>query len=78
MIHSTMDAAEAVDIDRSSVAVVLQMLDARGDALSFAAARIIRSQEVTILSLDTIGRALTAILDRDGTDASGETIGGQR
>jgi len=32
----------------------------------------------TILALDTIGRALTAILDRDGTDASGETIGGRR
>lgn len=33
---------------------------------------------LTILSLDTIGRALTAILDRDETDASGETIGGRR
>ena len=33
---------------------------------------------LTILSLDTIGRALTAILDRDGTDVSGETIGGRR
>lgn len=52
MIHATMDAVEAVDIDRASVAVVLQMLDARGDVLSLAAARIIRSQEVTILSLD--------------------------
>ena len=33
---------------------------------------------LTILSFDTIGRALTAILDRDETDASGETIGGRR
>ena len=33
---------------------------------------------LTILSLDTIGRALTAILDRDETDASGATIGGRR
>ena len=33
---------------------------------------------LTILSLDTIGRTLTAILDRDETDASGETIGGRR
>jgi ABC-type dipeptide/oligopeptide/nickel transport system permease subunit len=33
---------------------------------------------LTILSLDTIGRALTAILDRDETDASGETIGSRR
>jgi len=33
---------------------------------------------LTILSLDTIGRALTAILDRDETDASGTTIGGRR
>lgn len=52
MIHSLLEPAQAVDIDRASVAVVLQMLAARGDALSFAAARIIRSQEVTILSLD--------------------------
>ncbi len=33
---------------------------------------------LTILSFDTIGRALTAILDRDETDASGATIGGRR
>ena len=33
---------------------------------------------LTILSFDTIGRALTAILDRDETDASGVTIGGRR
>ncbi|QEL22124.1 ABC transporter permease [Bosea sp. F3-2] len=33
---------------------------------------------LTILSFDTIGRALTAILDRDETDASGEIIGGRR
>lgn len=33
---------------------------------------------LTILSLDTIGRALTAILDRDETDASGEIVGGRR
>ncbi|RYE34839.1 MAG: ABC transporter permease [Hyphomicrobiales bacterium] len=33
---------------------------------------------MTILSLDTIGRALTAILDRDETDASGEIVGGRR
>lgn len=52
MIHSTLEAVEAVDIDRASVAVILQMLETRGDAVSLAAARIIRSQEVTILSLD--------------------------
>ncbi|MGE7470231.1 ABC transporter permease [Bosea sp. NPDC003192] len=33
---------------------------------------------LTILSFDTIGRALTAILDRDETDASGVAIGGRR
>jgi peptide/nickel transport system permease protein len=33
---------------------------------------------LTILSFDTIGRALTAILDRDETDASGATIEGRR
>ena len=33
---------------------------------------------LTILSFDTIGRALTAMLDRDETDASGATIGGRR
>ncbi len=33
---------------------------------------------LTILSFDTIGRALTAILDRDETNASGATIGGRR
>jgi peptide/nickel transport system permease protein len=33
---------------------------------------------LTILSFDTIGRTLTAILDRDETDASGVTIGGRR
>lgn len=33
---------------------------------------------LTILSFDTIGRALTALLDRDETDASGVTIGGRR
>ncbi|MGY6247166.1 ABC transporter permease [Bosea thiooxidans] len=33
---------------------------------------------LTILAFDTIGRALTAILDRDETDASGVTIGGRR
>ena len=33
---------------------------------------------LTILSFDTIGRALTAILDRDEADASGATIGGRR
>lgn len=33
---------------------------------------------LTILSFDTIGRALTAILDRDETDASGATIGSRR
>lgn len=33
---------------------------------------------LTILSFDTIGRALTAILDRDETDASGATIGDRR
>lgn len=33
---------------------------------------------LTILSFDTIGRALTAILDRDETDASGVTMGGRR
>jgi ABC-type dipeptide/oligopeptide/nickel transport system permease subunit len=33
---------------------------------------------LTILAFDTIGRALTAILDRDETDASGATIGGRR
>lgn len=52
MIHSDITATEAVDIDRASVAVVLEMLDARRDRLSAVAARIIRNQEVTILSLD--------------------------
>lgn len=52
MIHTDIIPAEAVDIDRASVAVVLQMLDQRRDGLAAAAARIIRSQEVTILSLD--------------------------
>lgn len=52
MIHADITAVEAVDIDRASVAVVLEMLDARRDRLSCIAARIIRSQEVTILSLD--------------------------
>jgi peptide/nickel transport system permease protein len=33
---------------------------------------------LTILSFDTIGRALTAILDRDEADASGAAIGGRR
>jgi ABC-type dipeptide/oligopeptide/nickel transport system permease subunit len=33
---------------------------------------------LTILSFDTIGWALTALLDRDETDASGVTIGGRR
>jgi peptide/nickel transport system permease protein len=33
---------------------------------------------LTILSFDTIGRTLTAILDRDETDASGVAIGGRR
>ena len=33
---------------------------------------------LTILSFDTIGRALTAILDRDETDASGAMIGSRR
>lgn len=33
---------------------------------------------LAILSFDTIGRALTAILDRDETDASGATIGDRR
>ncbi|KRE12782.1 peptide ABC transporter permease [Bosea sp. Root483D1] len=33
---------------------------------------------LTILSFDTIGRALTAILDRDETEASGVAIGGRR
>lgn len=33
---------------------------------------------LTILSFDTIGRALTALLDHDETDASGATVGGRR
>ncbi|UZF93599.1 ABC transporter permease [Bosea sp. NBC_00550] len=33
---------------------------------------------LTILSFDTIGRALTSLLDRNETDASGETIGARR
>jgi ABC-type dipeptide/oligopeptide/nickel transport system permease subunit len=33
---------------------------------------------LTILSFDTIGRALTALIDRDETDAVHETAGGRR
>ena len=48
------------------------------DKLAEVAKMLVIVLTLTILSLDTIGRALTAILDRDETDASGETIGGRR
>jgi hypothetical protein len=52
MIHADLQEAEALDLDRASIGTILQQLVLRGDRLGLAAARIIRSQEDTIMTLD--------------------------
>lgn len=54
MMYDSPAIRHYADTDRVPIAAILQMLDARGanDRLAAVAARIIRSQEVTILSLD--------------------------